>query len=88
MAGQGPVKVINFGAVQVSIWSSEYKGQTNYSVKVSKRYLKDGKWTNTEFLNKNDALAAALGLQEAYKAIAELSAGSKTTDSNTNDNEY
>ena len=74
----GPLDCVNMGAIQIAIWGNEYKGNMNYSVTISKRYKKDNKWENTNFLNKADTLVAALGLQEAFKKIGVLQSGGAT----------
>jgi len=64
-----PVKRIQAGQIQVSVWENQSKdGKKFYSFTFQKRYTtEEGKWESTNTLMLNDLPKANLVLQKAYE---------------------
>jgi len=66
-----PVKRIQAGQIQVSVWENQSKeGKKFYSFTFQKRYTtEEGKWESTNTLMLNDLPKANLAIQKAYEFV-------------------
>jgi hypothetical protein len=76
-----PVHEIRLGAVRAAIWQRETEAGVHHSVTLERLYKDaEGRWKNTESLDRNDLLVAAKVLDLAHSWISLEAKGAESQD--------
>jgi hypothetical protein len=76
-----PVHEIRLGAVRAAIWQRETESGVRHSVTLERLYKDaEGRWKNTESLDRNDLLVAAKVLDLAHSWICLEAKGAESQD--------
>jgi hypothetical protein len=74
-----PVHEIRLGPVRAAIWANETEAGTRHSVTLQRLYKDaEGRWKNTDSLDRNDLLVAAKVLDLAHSWICLEAKGAES----------
>ena len=75
---QKPVEEFRYGGVRASIWAHESKHGTIHTTKLSRSFMKNDDWEETEYLGVKDIYTAILALEDAARFMLSRNGQSST----------